>query len=266
MGPEGSGPTAGGPADRPDRLVVVTGTGTEVGKTWVSARVLTSLRGRGVRGAARKPAQSFDTDDTSLRDSQVLAAATGEMSEQVCPQVRNYPVAMAPPMAAEALGLAPPTAAELIAELAGSWDARSGGAAGGPDEAGDPAETPEAGPGLRLVELAGGVRSPMAADADCAEFTARLGPTHVLLVADAGLGTINAVLSSIDSLTAAGTIAVDAPGPQLLVHLNRYEDSVDLHRRNRDWLAGRLGSSAMDPGAAVTVSITELVRRLSPLP
>jgi len=42
---------------RPQRLVVVVGTGTEIGKTYVTARLLRDLRSKGIDVAARKPAQ-----------------------------------------------------------------------------------------------------------------------------------------------------------------------------------------------------------------
>ena len=44
---------------RPHRLVAVIGTGTDVGKTWVTARVIGELRETGSSVAARKPAQSY---------------------------------------------------------------------------------------------------------------------------------------------------------------------------------------------------------------
>jgi dethiobiotin synthetase len=61
---------------RPRGLVVVTGTGTGVGKTWFSAVTLGLLRDRGVSVAARKPVQSFEPGDGPT-DAEVLAAATG---------------------------------------------------------------------------------------------------------------------------------------------------------------------------------------------
>ena len=54
---------------------------------------------------------------------------------------------------------------------------------------------------------------------------------QVVLVADAGLGTVNAVLSS---LAPFGDLAVE-------VILNRFDPGDDLHRRNRDWLVDRCG-------------------------
>lgn len=47
---------------RPQRLIVVVGTRTEVGKTWVTARLLRDLRASGRHVAARKPVQSFDPE------------------------------------------------------------------------------------------------------------------------------------------------------------------------------------------------------------
>ena len=48
---------------RPRRVVAVVGTGTDIGKTWVSAHLLTGLRAADLSVSARKPAQSFDPDD-----------------------------------------------------------------------------------------------------------------------------------------------------------------------------------------------------------
>jgi dethiobiotin synthase len=193
-------------ATRPERLVLVVGTGTEVGKTWVACRVARALRRRGLIVVARKPAQSYDAgDDLSDTDAALLAHATGDHPAAVCPQHRWYPVAMAPPMAAEALGRRPFTIAELVDELA--W--------------------PEV-VGVGLVEAAGGVRSPLAADGDAAALAGALRPDRVVLVAHAGLGTINGVRLSMAAL---------APWPVTVV-LNRFDPADDLHVRNLEWLSG----------------------------
>jgi dethiobiotin synthetase len=194
---------------RPHRLVVMAGTGTDVGKTWVAAHLLRELRDRDVIVAARKPAQSFDERDT-LTDAHHLGAASGEPTEVVCPPHRWYPIAMAPPMAAEVLSDEPLLLDQLVEETRDSWPGRA--------------------PDLGLVELAGGPRSPMAVDGDGVALTERLAPDLIVLVADAGLGTINAVRSSIEPLVRlAPTIVV----------LNRYDEADDLHRRNLEWLAYR---------------------------
>jgi dethiobiotin synthetase len=194
---------------RPRRLVVVVGTGTDVGKTWVAARLLIDLRAAGRTVAARKPAQSFDRDDDpARRDAAVLGAASGEEPESVCPPHRWYEVPMAPPMAAEALGRPPFGMGDLLEEM--SW--------------------PGARVDVGLVETAGGVRSPLAVDGDCAALSRALGPDLSVLVADAGLGTINAVRLTVEVL--------DAP---CVVVLNRFDPSSDLHARNVVWLRERDG-------------------------
>src|SRR4051794_21893732 len=102
----------------PERLVVVAGTGTEVGKTWWTCAVSRLLIAGGARVAARKPAQSFDVIDPSdSRDASLLAAATGDEPDAVCPPHRSYEVAMAPPMAAAALGRPAIHLTDLVAEI-----------------------------------------------------------------------------------------------------------------------------------------------------
>jgi dethiobiotin synthetase len=196
---------------RPHRLLVVVGTGTDVGKTWVAARILRGLLEAGATVAARKPAQSFDpADPPEKRDAAVLAAASGEAPEVVCPPERWYEVAMAPPMAADALGRPSFTVGELVARL--GWPAGPGGD----------------GVDVGLVETAGGLRSPMAADGDCRDLLAALAPDFVVVVADAGLGTINAVRLTVGALPA---------GVGSVVVLNRFDPTEAVHVRNRSWLA-----------------------------
>ena len=201
------------------------GTGTDIGKTWVSARLLFTLHEAGVTVAARKPAQSFAPgDDPAGLDSAVLGAASGEPSEVVCPPHRWYEVAMAPPMAADVLGRGRLTLADLLEEL--RW--------------------PETGTEVGVVETAGGVRSPQTHDGDGVALVAALAPDVVLLVADAGLGTINAV-----RLTAGALDGGSGVGARLVVVLNRFDVDDDLHQRNRRWLREQYGMTVVAlPGEA----------------
>ena len=185
---------------RPDFLVVVLGTGTDVGKTWVGAAVLADLVVAGRRVAARKPAQSFAPDD-ELTDADVLAAATGEYPMDVCPPHRCYPVPMAPPMAAGVLGRPSFSVADLVEELA--WPS---------------------GVEVGWVETVGGPRSPMAVNGNSAAFAAALRPDLLVLVADVRLGAINAVLLSVPALHARPVVV-----------LNR-DDGSDVCALNRKWL------------------------------
>ena len=105
-----------------------------------------------------------------MTDADVLGAATGQRPDAVCPPHRWLPLPMAPPMAADALGRPPFTIADLVAEV----------------------RRPTM-PTSCFVESAGGVRSPLAADGDTVTLADACAPALVVLVADAGLGTINAV-------------------------------------------------------------------------
>lgn len=194
---------------RPRLLVGVCGTATEVGKTYIGARLAVALRHDGHTVAARKPLQSFDPDDTTPTDAEVLAEATGEDVHDVCPEAGWYPIPMAPPMAADALGRRCPTLSEVASGIV--WPDR-------PTEVG-------------LVETVGGVRSPLAEDGDSRALVRTLDVDVVVLVADAGLGTIDAVRSGVEGL---------APR-RVVVHLNRFDEGDDLHSRNRDWLVRRDG-------------------------
>lgn len=189
------------------KVVAVVGTGTGVGKTWVTCAVARRLRDRGLMVSARKPVQSFGPTDPTT-DAALLALATTEEVESVCPPHRWYPLPMAPPMAAEALARDPYTLDELMGELI--W--------------------PQ-GCDVGLVETVGGVCSPLADDADSAEVVRALAPDLVVLVADPGLGVISDVRTS---------AAVIQPF-DLIVSLNRFDSDDEMHRRNRDWLVERDG-------------------------
>ena len=217
---------------RPERVVLVCGTGTEVGKTWVAARLLTELRSGGHRVSARKPAQSFDVGRHGERlggatDAEALGAASGEHPDDVCHAHRSYHRAMAPPIAAEVLGLPPFTIADLVEEL--DW----------------PMDHVDVG----VVETAGGVRSPQADDGDVCDMIAVLQPDLVVLVADAGLGTINSVRLTMDALdTAPGTAPV-------AVVLNRFDGHHEVHRRNSAWLLDRCGYRVVtEPGGGADLA------------
>jgi dethiobiotin synthetase len=190
-------------------IALVTGTGTGVGKTWWSRATLDLLRADGVAVAARKPAQSYAPEELGGTDAELLGHASGEDPETVCPPHRWYAVPMAPPMAADALALPRFTIADLANELAPAPDAA-----------------------VTLVEGAGGPCSPLAADGDTVSLGRAIRADTVVLVAPAGLGTINAVRLS------AAPFAPGATGsPRLLVALNRFDGDDDLHRRTHGWLA-----------------------------
>ncbi len=185
--------------------MLVTGTGTGTGKTWVGAHLLAALRAGGHTVAARKPVQSHDPGDETT-DADVLARASGERPESVCPRHRWYDVPMAPPIAAELLDRPAFSVQDLVDELA--W--------------------PE-GVYVGLVEGVGGPRSPIASTGDTVALAEALEPDTVVLVARTELGTINAVLLAASVL--------DEP----VVFLNHYRENDPMHARNAQWLRERIG-------------------------
>ena len=206
--------------------IFVAGTGTDIGKTWVTVRLIAELRARGHGVHARKPAQSFSPDERGTTDAELLGAATGEAPTTVCAAHRWYEVAMAPPMAASVLARPAFTIADLAAETKPGAD------------------------GITFLEGAGGPRSPLADDGDNVAFARLIGTRFVVLVADAGLGTINAVELSVAALS----------GFETIVMLNRFGAS-DLHGRNRAWLE-RAGHSV----ATSVVGLAALVEARIPAP
>ena len=160
-------------------VVFVAGTGTDIGKTWVGA-ALAELGPRPRHGGARAQARAVVRARRREHRCRRSRGATGEAADGVCPRHRWYAVPLAPPMAASELGRSSFTIADLAAETL---------------------VTPE---GITLVEGAGGVRSPLANDGDNVALVAALDPALVILVADAGLGTINAVRLSANAARGPG--------------------------------------------------------------
>lgn len=192
-------------------LIIIAGTGTEVGKTWFATRLLELARARGYSVAARKPAQSYAPSDARPTDAELLGKASGEDAHEVCPAHRWYSVAMAPPMAADVLGQPNLHLSDLIGEI--TWPATAT---------------------LRVLETAGGLLSPITHDADNLDLIRQLAPARVVLVADAGLGTINSVRLCVRALS----------GFEVTVYLNRYDANNELHALNRAWLREKYGIAA----------------------
>jgi dethiobiotin synthetase len=222
---------------RPERLVVVVGTGTDVGKTWVSAALLAGCRASGMTVAARKPAQSFEPG-AGLTDAEVLSAATGEEPKTICLPHRWYEVPFAPPMAADSLGRPAVCQGDLLDEMDWTYPGVS----------------------LGLVEMAGGVCSPISHDGDSIGFVRALQPDNLLLVADAGLGTINSITLTLDAIH-SNLGADDTP---CFVVLNRFDDSRELHVRNAIWLANRGIDAVMSPSDDTETCAKVLIHRMWP--
>lgn len=157
----------------------VVGTDTEVGKTYVSVRIVQSLVDAGVRTGVYKPAASGVVADQPS-DGELLYAAAQLVCDpaRVCPQ--SFVAAVAPPIAAQ---LQQRTIDEdLLLSGALWWNSNCQ---------------------FLLVEGAGGVLSPLSFQTTVADLAQRLQlPT--LLVAANRLGVVNQTLLSLDALKARG--------------------------------------------------------------
>ena len=184
-------------------MAFVAGTGTEVGKTWAAAGLARLLRERGSSVEACKPVQSYDPDEAGPTDAAVLAGATGQHPDDVCPPERSYPVPLAPPMAARQLGQVCPTLDELADNCR---------------------FTPTV--DIGLVEGVGGLYSPIASDGHNLELIDRIGPDLVIVVASAALGGIHDTLACTLPLSAY----------RRAVFLNRFDPRTEVHVLNDGWL------------------------------
>src|SRR5438270_11478760 len=191
------------------RGLLVTGTDTGAGKTIVAAALIAAMTAAGETVRAHKPAVTGLDDPPGPwpADHELLAAVSGMSPEQVAPY--RYGPAVSPQLAAELAG--EPIEPEAL--LAG---ARAAG---------------EAGP--LVVEGAGGLLSPLAADYTVCDLAVALG-LPVVIAARAGLGTINHSLLTVRAARGAGLdvrAVVLTPWPA---------EPTDLQRSNRDTIA-RMG-------------------------
>ncbi len=162
----------------------VTGTGTDVGKTTVSCAILTAWREqqRRVRLGVCKPFSSGckrDREGLESADVRALAGASGCMAPRDVMSPVCYEAPLAPAVAAEAQGTRP------------DWDA-----------VGRALSSLDADHDAVLIEGVGGVRVPL--DPSYPRFMvgefAKALAYPVLVVAQAGLGTLNHTLLTLETL------------------------------------------------------------------
>jgi dethiobiotin synthetase len=160
------------------RLVVVTGTGTGIGKTHASEALLFALVAAGVRALGIKPVES-GVDGTSASDSERLAAASSFHVELFAYPLRT---AIAPHLAAEREGvtLDPERIRSSIEEARHQAD-------------------------LVLLELPGGLFSPLTPANLNADFASTLDATKLLLVSPDRLGVLHDVVAAV---RAAATVPI----------------------------------------------------------
>jgi dethiobiotin synthetase len=195
------------------RGLFITGTDTEIGKTYVAVLIIKSLVAAGHRVGVYKPAASGCRRDGEMlvsEDALALwhAAGTPGTLAEVCPQA--FAAAKAPHLAAAAEGKR--LDAELLRRGLEVWLARSD---------------------VVIVEGAGGLLSPLGEDEFVADLAYDLG-FPLLVVADNRLGAINHVLQTLvaaatfrDGLSVAGIVLnrATAGGDPVLLQENAREIS-----------------------------------------
>ena len=198
--------------------LVVTGTGTGVGKTIVTAAIAALARDRGESVAVVKPAQSgVERDEVGDLDTISRLSAVGDIHELV-----RYPDALAPAAAARLSGIAPPSrasVADYIADLATEHD-------------------------LVLIEGAGGLLVEFDDDGTTIADIAHDTGAQVVVVADPELGTLNHTALTIEALRRRG---FEAKG----VVLGRWPAEPDLACRSN------LGDLAVQLGAPISGAIED---------
>jgi dethiobiotin synthetase len=177
----------------PDLLV--TGTDTGVGKTVIAAALALARRGRGLRVAAYKPVES-GVADGAPSDAAVLAAACGA-GELLSEPVLQLGEALAPAVAADRAGIA--LATDTIEERIAAMRSRGWSL---------------------IVEGAGGLLVPLTWGYTALDLAER-AKLAAVVVARAGLGTLNHTRLTVDALTRRGI-------PVRAVVLNQRSGRPDL--------------------------------------
>lgn len=161
------------------RGLFVTGTDTGVGKTEVAVAIVAGRRAGGLDVGAMKPAQS-GVDDGERTDADRLREAAGgaDPIELVCPYSLRAPLAPAVAARLEGVEISLDHVLDCARELARRH-------------------------GALVVEGAGGLLVPLTRSHTYADLAVALG-LPVLLVARAGLGTVNHSALTVEALRARG--------------------------------------------------------------
>jgi dethiobiotin synthetase len=162
-------------------VLLITGTDTGVGKTWVGRALSHALVAAGRRVVAVKPVETGCEDDGShLEDGALLAAATGQAEPRRA--LIRFRTPVTPALAAERDGSGEPIDLDaLVLQI----EAVSGGA------------------DVLLVEGAGGLLSPITWEWTAADLARSLGAVALVVAADR-LGSINHTQLTLSALELAG--------------------------------------------------------------
>lgn len=176
--------------------VFITGTDTDVGKTWVGQKIIQQLTNDGVSVEPRKPVESGWPEDITLSDAWKLSHAANkeEKLDAICPN--RFLAAISPDRAAKIEGKSL-TINQLSKQCTENIDSEKD---------------------FLYVEGAGGFYSPLCSDGLNTDLAKALKLPIILVVADR-LGCINHALLSIGAIEKAGLSLLG-------VVLNNIEESI----------------------------------------
>ncbi len=200
-------------------IIVITGTGTDVGKTVTTAAVASVLSGRGRTVIPVKPVQTGEPAGSG--DVVTVEKLTGLPGVELA----RYPEPLAPNVAARRAGMPPVERADLVARIR-ELD--------GPDR-------------TVLVEGAGGLLVRLADDLTIADLAADLG-APLLVVTSLGLGSLNAAELTVVAARDRGLHVLGLIGGSLPAEpdLATRENLAELPRVTGARLLGCLPASAGD--------------------
>lgn len=182
--------------ERGARVAVVTGTGTGIGKTHASEALLRAVAARGRRVAGLKPVETGVVPGAATDAAQLAAVSTFHVKPFPQGAPYTFPQPISPHLAARDAG-APAIRLDAIRDYV------TGAAAHGD---------------FVLVELAGGLFSPISDTAFNADVAADLAPDVTLLVAPDRLGVLHDVFGA---LRAASTVPLPIDAILLSAHETR---------------------------------------------
>jgi dethiobiotin synthetase len=219
------------------RGLFVTGTGTGVGKTVLSAALLAAMSAAGVRVRAHKPVVTGLDEPAETGwppDHELLASVADMTPEEVAPL--RYGPAVSPHLAATLAGeTIDPVGLIARARAAAIED------------------------GALIVEGVGGLLVPLAGELTVRDLASALG-LPVVIAASPGLGTINHTLLSIESARAAELdvrAVVLTPWP---------EAPGEMERSNRETIVRTGEIEVVGLGQVPSSSAADLARAGSALP
>jgi dethiobiotin synthetase len=216
-------------------FLVVSGTGTEVGKTVVTAALAALARARGRTVAVVKPVQT----GVGPGEDGDLAALRRLSGVEDLHELARFAEPLAPATAARRAGLEPPAVATLATEIRRLGDRE-----------------------LVLVEGAGGLLVRFDHEGGTLADVAALLEAPVLVVVGAGLGTLNATALTCEALRARGLACAGVAIGSWPAHPDLAErcNVEDLPRYAGVPLLGRMpaGAGGLDPAAFLAAARTGL--------